>query len=309
MKLYTLEYSFNKPMQQTITVGTNTDYMIGVSAVKNGELLDLRPQDVTLTIGENVLTSEKLINGYVVFDYSQGRTPVSEIVKVTILDTQFELLIVGKFSSKGDVGGSGGVAEETDPIFVEKCLSADSIVLGNGARSSYVGSIAIGTNTLAAGIKSIAIGFQANPQDNSVAIGGGAEVSNNGIAIGCDAKGGDRSIVLGEQATTNSQSYCIAIGYLANVNGEGGVAIGDEAFSQFNSIAIGNDAIAEVPYSIQLGQGTNYNESTLQVWDHTLLNKETGLIPPERLGTGYDSSQRQVLVNNYGTLTWETYNG
>ena len=309
MKLYTLEYSFNKPMQQTITVGTNTDYMIGVSAVKNGELLDLRPQDVTLTIGENVLTSDKLINGYVVFDYSQGRTPVSEIVKVTILDTQFELLIVGKFSSKGDVGGSGGVAEETDPIFVEKCLSADSIALGNGASSPYVGSIAIGTNTLAAGNKSIAIGLSAQPQDNSVAIGGGAEVSNNGIAIGCDAKGGDRSIVLGKLATTNYQSYCIAIGYLANVNGEGGIAIGDETFSQFNAIAIGNDARTEGSYAIQLGTGTNSNESTFQVWDHTLLNKETGLIPPERLGTGYDSSQRQVLVNNYGTLVWETYNG
>ena len=197
MKLYTLEYSFNKPMQQTITVGTNTDYMIGVSAVKNGELLDLRPQDVTLAIGENVLTSDKLINGYVVFDYSQGRRPVSEIVKVTILDKQFDLLIVGKFSSKGDVGGSGGVAEETDPIFVEKCLSADSIALGNGASSPYVGSIAIGTNTLAAGINSIAIGYEAHPYDYSVAIGGGTEAGNNGIAIGSNAKCGDYSIVLG----------------------------------------------------------------------------------------------------------------
>ena len=338
MKLYTLEYSFNKPTQQTITVGTNTDYMIGVSAVKNGQLIDLQPQDVTLTIGENVLTSEKLVNGYVVFDYSQGRTPVSEIVKVTILDTQFQLLIVGKFSSKGDVGGSGGVAEETDPVFVEKCLSANSIILGseaqgarngavvaigksvnaagdnsiaigNGANTPWGNSIAIGNMANTYGLKAIAIGFEAHPQDNSVAIGGGAEVSNNGIAIGCDAKGGDKSIVLGEQATTNQQNYCIAIGYLANVNGEGGVAIGDEAFSQSQSIAIGNYARTEGGYAIQLGIGTNYSESTFQVWDHTLLNKETGLIPPERLGTGYDSSQRQVLVNNYGTLTWETYNG
>ena len=108
MKLYTLEYSFNKPTQQTITVGTNTDYMIGVSAVKNGQLLSLRTQDVTLAIGEKVLTSDKLVNGYVAFDYSQGRTPTSEIVKVTILGTPFELLIIGKFSSKGDVGVSGG---------------------------------------------------------------------------------------------------------------------------------------------------------------------------------------------------------
>ena len=148
--------------------------MIGVSAAKNGELLDLRPQDVTLTIGENVLTSEKLINGYVVFDYSQGRMPVSEIVKVTILDTPFELLIVGKFSSKGDVGGSGGVAEETDPVFVEKCLSADSIALGNGASANYEEeSIAIGKNTNAAGSSSIAIGSTTYSTGvASVAIGG-----------------------------------------------------------------------------------------------------------------------------------------
>ena len=324
MKLYTLEYSFNKPMQQTITVGTNTDYMIGVSAVKNGELINLQPQDVTLTIGENVLTSEKLINGYVVFDYSQGRKPVSEIVKVTILDKQFDLLIVGKFSSKGDVGGSGGVAEETDPIFVEKCLSADSIALGNGASSPYVGSIAIGTNTLAAGSSSIAIGKDTNAAGSSsiaigsttysiggssVAIGTTSKTDTQALAIGVNAKGGNESISLGYSSSTDYQSYCIAIGNNASVNGEGGVAIGYNASSQFQSIAIGNAASIGGSSSIQLGTGTNSNDYTLQVWDHTLLNKETGLIPPERLGTGYDSSQRQVLVNNYGTLTWETYNG
>ena len=147
--------------------------MIGVSAVKNGELLDLRPQDVTLTIGENVLTSDKLINGYVVFDYSQGRRPVSEIVKVTILDKQFDLLIVGKFSSNGDVGVSGGVTEETDPVFVEKCLSADSIVLGNGANANYYDdSIAIGKSTNATGSNSIAIGNLAYSTGGvSIAIG------------------------------------------------------------------------------------------------------------------------------------------
>ena len=311
MKLYTLEYSFNKPMQQTITVGTNTDYMIGVSAVKNGELLDLKPQDVTLTIGENVLTSEKLINGYVVFDYSQGRTPVSEIVKVTILDTQFDLLIVGKFSSKGDVGGSGGVAEETDPVFVEKCLSADSIALGNGASSNYEEeSIAIGKNTNAAGSSSIAIGNTTYSTGvASVAIGGTSNAYTQAVAIGTNAKGGNESISLGYSSSTDYQSYCIAIGNNAHVNGEGGVAIGYNASSQFQSIAIGNAASIGGSSAIQLGTGTNSNDYTLQVWDHTLLNKETGLIPPERLGTGYDSSQRQVLVNNYGTLTWETYNG
>ena len=311
MKLYTLEYSFNKPMQQTITVGTNTDYMIGVSAVKNCELLDLRPQDVTLTIGENVLTSEKLINGYVIFDYSQGRTPVSEIVKVTILDTQFELLIVGKFSSSGDISGSGGVAEETDPVFVEKCLSAVSIALGNGASANYgENSIAIGAGTNAAGSGSIAIGNVAySLGSTSVVIGATSTADTYAVAIGCNAKGGYESISLGQSSSTDYQSYCVAIGNNANVNGEGGVAIGYNASSQFQSIAIGNAASIGGASAIQLGTGTNVNDYTLQVWDHTLLNKETGLIPPERLGTGYDSSQRQVLVNNYGTLTWETYNG
>ena len=129
------------------------------------------------------------------------------------------------------------------------------------------------------------------------------------MAIGCNAKGGNESIALGYNALTEYQQYCIAIGNNANVNGDGGVAIGYNPSSMFQSIAIGNAAIIQGASAIQLGTGTNSNEYTLQVWDHTLLNKETGLIPPERLGTGYDSSQRQVLVNNYGTLTWETYNG
>lgn len=205
--------------------------MIGVSAVKNGELLDLRPQDVTLTIGENVLTSDKLINGYVVFDYSQGRTPVSEIVKVTILDTQFELLIVGKFSSKGDVGGSGGVAEETDPVFVEKCLSADSIALGNGASANYNESIAIGKSTNAAGDNSIAIGNGANSHwENSIAIGNGIYTAgNNSIAIGYLAHPYDNSIAIGVEAEASDvgtaigyNAKCgynsIALGYCANTN-------------------------------------------------------------------------------------------
>ena len=154
-----------------------------------------------------------------------------------------------------------------------------------------------------------AIGAITNAYDYSVAIGSSAEAGNNGIAIGKSANGGESSIVLGYEASTNSQSYCIVIGRSASAVSEGCTAIGRESYSYFQSIAIGDSARAESSYSIQLGNGSNYNESTLQVWDHTLLNKETGLIPPERLGTGYDSSQRQVLVNNYGTLTWETYNG
>lgn len=112
MKLYTLNYDYNKPMQQTITVGTNTDYKIGVSAVKNGQILELTTNDVVLVVGENELTATGTYNGYVVFDYSQGRTPASEIVKVKILGTAFELLIVGKFSSKGDIAVNGGSGDE-----------------------------------------------------------------------------------------------------------------------------------------------------------------------------------------------------
>ena len=270
MKLYTLEYSFNKPTQQTITVGTNTDYMIGVSAVKNGQLLSLRTQDVTLTMGEKVLTSDKLVNGYVAFDYSQGRTPTSEIVKVTILGTPFELLIVGKFSSKGDVGVSGGVTEETDPVFVEKCLSANSIILGVGAKGNEAGNDSV-----------VVIGSVANGSgsDRGVFIGNGAkggyttkpDALMDGAPFAAVCVGttsyvkGPGNVSIGANANCDGTKD-IAIGFMAKSNANNSIAIGDGTnCTGLSAVVIGTGAKTELEGAIAIGEGANAAYSSVAI--------------------------------------------
>lgn len=270
MKLYTLEYSFNKPIQQTITVDTNTDYMIGVSAVKNGQLLSLRPEDVTFTIGEKVLTSDKLVNGYVAFDYSQGRTPTSEIVKVTILGTTFELLIIGKFSSKGDVGVSGGVTEETDPVFVEKCLSAGSIILGIRAKGNENGNDNV-----------VVIGSVANGSgsDRGVFIGNGAkceyttkpDAPMDGAPFAAVCVGttsyvkGPGNISIGANANCDGTKD-IAIGFMANSNANNSIAIGDGTnCTGLSAVVIGTGAKTELEGAIAIGEGANAAYSSVAI--------------------------------------------
>lgn len=64
MNFYTLTYDANLPTKQQINVPTNTDYKLGVKVVRNGEILDLDPEDVTLG---SLSADAKKTNGYVTF--------------------------------------------------------------------------------------------------------------------------------------------------------------------------------------------------------------------------------------------------
>ena len=115
MKIYTAEYDFNRPTTKSITVPTNTEYKIGIAAVKDGNTLELTQEDVTIDFGNNkVLQPSGTYNGYVTFDYAQGRNPVDEIAKVKIrkqsISYDFYLKIEGKYSTKGDISDTGRTA-------------------------------------------------------------------------------------------------------------------------------------------------------------------------------------------------------
>lgn len=115
MKIYTAEFDFNRPTTKSITVPTNTEYKIGIAAVKDGNALELTQENVTIDFGNNkVLQPSGTYNGYVTFNYTQGRNPVDEIVKVKIrkqtISYDFELKIEGKYSTKGDISDTGRTA-------------------------------------------------------------------------------------------------------------------------------------------------------------------------------------------------------
>ena len=182
--------------------------------------------------------------------------------------------------------------------------STSSIYVGNGTW----GSIANFTTVIGANIS------QGPNNTGSTVVGYGAKsTNNNGTAFGRDA---------------NSLSAGVSIGYSANANG--GLAVGSFSKSSAGSVAIGtgystskgvqstayraiaigtaldgtDEVVASAQDAIQLGVGTNATAKTLQVFEHQLLDGTTGLIHPERLGTGYDDTKTQVLKHVNGVLTW-----
>lgn len=108
MKIYTIDYDFNRPMMKSITVPTNTEYKIGISATRNGLHLGLTESQVTIKLGNGAtLRPTGEYNGYITFNYQQGNIPSDQIATVKIQFARkiynFELKIVGKYSTKGDI--------------------------------------------------------------------------------------------------------------------------------------------------------------------------------------------------------------
>lgn len=108
MKIYTIDYDFNRPMMRSITVPTNTEYKIGIAATRNGLSLGLTEDQVTIKLGNGAtLRPTGEYNGYITFNYQQGNIPSDQIATVKIQFARkfynFELKIVGKYSTKGDI--------------------------------------------------------------------------------------------------------------------------------------------------------------------------------------------------------------
>ena len=108
MKIYTIDYDFNRPMMKSITVPTNTEYKIGIAATRKGVQLGLTEKQVTIELGNgDILQPSGKYNGYITFNYAQGRIPSDQIatVKINLLSKiyNFELKIDGKYSTKGDI--------------------------------------------------------------------------------------------------------------------------------------------------------------------------------------------------------------
>ena len=142
---------------------------------------------------------------------------------------------------EGDI--TGGITEETDPVFQAWKDSSENIKIGSGATVSTTadyGTIAIGKNATSTYFGSVAIGCNAATNDvSSVAVGYNAMGLGLGqVAIGRDA-----------EATVE---LSVAIGYSAG------------AYAA-NSIAIGNDATADATTPINIGNKIKYDGTNLVI--------------------------------------------
>ena len=137
----------------------------------------------------------------------------------------------------------------------------------------------------ATGTDSIIIGNSGTVSNNSVSIGSGAFVSgsyDNGVAIGKSStvsSGNSTAVGYGSKVDTSS-AYSTAIGATAEAK-------------KSKSTALGYGAIANGIGAIQIGEGTNTTNYSLQIGfndgedvnTYQLLNGATGLIPDARLSS------------------------
>lgn len=170
--------------------------------------------------------------------------------------------------------------------------SGNSVADISTKLSKKLENTATGTNSLNI------LGRMYNNTNYSVAIKGGA-YGNYSVSVGNGSTSfANDAVAIGNGSNTH---YCVgatAIGSAAAVedNCEQGIAIGrGVAVNAKNAIQIGNTGAAVI---------YNNNAKTLQIWEHQLLDGNTGLIPAARLGTGFDASKTQVLKNVQGVLTW-----
>ena len=128
----------------------------------------------------------------------------------------------------------------------------------------------------------------------SLAIGENNTISRNSVALGLNNEAqGQFSTTLGRH-NYSYNDYNICIGEWCDCNGQ-------------NSICIGYEAMTAYENSIQLGQGFNRESNSFQVWEHQLLDNNTGLIPDERLSNNiartvdiptYTAGENITIENN-----------
>ena len=145
--------------------------------------------------------------------------------------------------------GSSLISSEGDGTSYTGAYSSGSrsIAIGNGSSSKESDSIALGTGALTGSENSFIHGTSA------LALGLSTQaLGPNAIAIGSNAKAGETNI------SGSSVEYgSIAIGALSHAPGPNSIAIGRSAESNYEGIAIGNDANADYSYTISLGNKSN----------------------------------------------------
>lgn len=214
-------------------------------------------------------------------------------------------------ATRGIAIGQGAITGATADMGAD--LGSDTATNQGG-----VDSISIGTLSNARGNDAIAIGHNAEVQNVPID-GSGTVASKGSLAIGSDAKvyGASYSLALGAGATIaadnlngNTTNEAIAIGYNAKVNNNAthaivigsnanadkadAIAIGYKAFSEKNSMALGNNAKASED-SLAIGFGATSSAANAQAFGNGAVATSEGDISIGNLaGVGSDAKRANV---------------
>lgn len=203
-----------------------------------------------------------------------------------------------------------------------------AIAVGYNAKASGMDSIAIGSsktvpgdpntsNTVAKGERGIAIGYEVdNEASNSIAIGSGASVKHQVDDDGMTHYA-TYSTVVGTGAKSTRYGGT-AYGYLAEVHGDDGVAVGHYATANGRrSNAIGYSAEAKADSSIAIGEDSEVNGEfgIAQGWQ-AKAEAESGIAigkwaESKHIGSialGSESRTADAVSTSSATINGKTYN-
>lgn len=117
---------------------------------------------------------------------------------------------------------------------------------------------------------------------------------------------------------TINKAGAISIGHFAETTGLYGIGIGFSANAGYCSVGIGYSANAAAEYSVQLGDGTNTNENTLQFRDYPLVDAEGNIYSDRLIGNAIvkylempsvSSKYNNIIVQYAGATTDKYING
>ena len=180
--------------------------------------------------------------------------------------------------------------------------NAQAIGVTDGGRNQ---SIAIGLNSKASGMTSIAIGSGGRDEMEGEANGAKA-AGGSSVAIGYDTYAGTQSVAIGPQAEAQ-KGTSVAIGLRANTAEGYSVAIGKDATTISGySIAIGNGATANANPCVQIGAGENTRKNSLKVFNDYMATETfvsdalTGYVPIKStsitIGSGATGASQAVTI-------------
>lgn len=230
---------------------------------------------------------------------------------------------VGSSAQTGlGVAVGSGASTPTDSIN-SKCIA-----IGNSAVVTSNYGIAIGNNITVS--NGIAIGNVSSSATDSITLAVGSMTSHSqigSVCIGRNAIAWDYGVTIGYNGTNQNGNNSIVIGSSALSQGGSNIAIGDSARADLNNtgnpiaygIAIGFNAVTKRHGAIQIGQGTNEEDGTLNIGlysgktgtsnNYKLLDFE-GVIPYGRLSLTAPADKQALTYDaETDTVKWSTVEG
>ena len=226
---------------------------------------------------------------------------------ITGIKTVNKLLFSDDIELLKESGNAGIVIGSRTINYIPNGLVAIGINTDSFSATAQ-GQVIIGWLAKGGGISDIAIGTRAtnnatNSSYGAVAIGAFANTYRECIAIGDNAIAGDESkpysIAIGRKTEAKGNN-AISIGAMSKSSGNSSIQLGYGESTGDSAIAIGYNASSQANNAIQLGEGTNTNENTFNVWNYSLLDKNTGKIPNDRFDIDFSDYVPKSVTTSYG---------